>query len=401
MTEKKNVPRLRFPCFADEWEQRKFEKITNRVSKSSGEKGLVRVEYEDIVSGQGKLNKDLSTKSSDKRGIEFEVGDVLFGKLRPYLQNWLFADFKGIAVGDWWVLRSENHDAKFVYSLIQGDKYQLVANLSTGTKMPRSDWNVVSNTDFFVPKDIEEQAAIGSFFATLDRTIAIHQRKLEKTKSLKAAYLAEMFPAEGECKPKRRFAGFTDDWEQRKLGDVANHRGGLAIEKYFDANGKYKVISIGSYGLDSIYVDQGIRAISNQVTDERVINKGELAMVLNDKTSNGAIIGRSLLISTDDEYAINQRTEIISPKANLDASFAYVMLNGPFRERVRRIVQGGTQIYVNYPSVENLTFELPSLEEQQKIGAFFATLDATITSHQHKLEKLQNLKKAYLNEMFV
>ena len=107
-------------------------------------------------------------------------------------------------------------------------------------------------------------------------------------------------------------------------------------------------------------------------------------MVLNDKTSNGTIIGRSLLINTDDEYVINQRTEIISPKENLDSDFAYVVLNGPFREKVKRIVQGGTQIYVNYPAVENLEFELPSIEEQQKIGDFFIQLDHLITLHQRK-----------------
>ena len=173
-------------------------------------------------------------------------------------------------------------------------------------------------------------------------------------------------------------------WEQRRLGEVANHRGGTAIEKHFDNSGKYKVISIGSYGLDSKYVDQNIRAISNEITDARVVRKGELTMVLNDKTSNGTIIGRSLLINTDDEYVINQRTEIISPKENLDSDFAYVVLNGPFREKVKRIVQGGTQIYVNYPAVENLEFELPSIEEQQKIGDFFIQLDHLITLHQRK-----------------
>ena len=190
-------------------------------------------------------------------------------------------------------------------------------------------------------------------------------------------------------------------WEQRKLGEVANHRGGTAIEKHFSDTGKYKVISIGSYGLDSKYVDQNIRAISNEVTDARVVRKGELTMVLNDKTSNGTIIGRSLLINTDDEYVINQRTEIISPKENLDSNFAYVVLNVPFREKVKRIVQGGTQIYVNYPAVENLEFELPTIEEQVKIGAFFSRLDNLITLQQHKLTKLKNIKKALLKKMFI
>ncbi|MEL5941268.1 restriction endonuclease subunit S, partial [Tetragenococcus halophilus] len=173
-------------------------------------------------------------------------------------------------------------------------------------------------------------------------------------------------------------------WKQRKLSDVANHRGGTAIEKYFDKNGVYKVISIGSYGLNSQYVDQNIRAISNEITDGRVVNSGELTMVLNDKTANGTIIGRSLLVEQDNEYVINQRTEIISPKETFDSNFAYTILNGPFREKVKRIVQGGTQIYVNYPAVSNLKLELPKIEEQQKIGSFFKQLDNTITLHQRK-----------------
>lgn len=193
---------------------------------------------------------------------------------------------------------------------------------------------------------------------------------------------------------------FFYDWEQRELREVANHRGGTAIEKYFDENGKYKVISIGSYGLDSQYIDQGIRAISNEVTDSRVVHKGELTMVLNDKTSNGTIIGRSLLINIDNEFVINQRTEVISSKENLDSSFAYVLLNGPFRKKVKRIVQGGTQIYVNYPAVERLYFELPPIDEQIKIGTFFSNLDYLITLHQRKLDKLKQLKQGYLQQLF-
>ena len=200
--------------------------------------------------------------------------------------------------------------------------------------------------------------------------------------------------------PQLRFEGFTDDWEERKLSDVANHRGGTAIEKYFDKDGVYKVISIGSYGLNSQYVDQNIRAISNEITDGRVVNSGELTMVLNDKTANGTIIGRTLLVEKDNEYVINQRTEIISPKENFDSNFAYTILNGPFREKVKRIVQGGTQIYVNYPAVSNLNLELPKIEEQQKIGSFFKELDDTIALHQRKLDLLKEQKKGYLQKMF-
>ncbi|WHA10610.1 restriction endonuclease subunit S [Enterococcus montenegrensis] len=172
------------------------------------------------------------------------------------------------------------------------------------------------------------------------------------------------------------------------------------MEKYFKEDGRYKVISIGSYGLDSKYVDQNIRAVSNEVTDGRVVHNGELTMVLNDKTANGTIIGRSLLIEQDNQYIINQRTEIISPKENFDSEFAYTILNGPFREKVKRIVQGGTQIYVNYSAVENLALELPCFEEQQKIGTLFKQLDTTITLHQRKLDLLKQMKKGFLQKMF-
>ncbi|MEA5008716.1 restriction endonuclease subunit S [Clostridium tyrobutyricum] len=144
---------------------------------SGNEVDLPRVEYEDIVSGQGQLNKDIYEKKSSKRGICFEPGDVLFGKLRPYLQNWLLPDFKGIAVGDWWVLRPSGISPEFIYTLIQSPKYQTVSNLSTGTKMPRSDWSVVSKTAFAVPSDMAEQSKIGEVFRELDYLITLHQRE--------------------------------------------------------------------------------------------------------------------------------------------------------------------------------------------------------------------------------
>lgn len=167
------------------WEQRKFSDIAYRVSTSCAEEELPRVEYEDINAGQGTLNKDLSEKESVKSGILFQPGDVLFGKLRPYLKNWLLSDFNGVAVGDWWVLRSIDMSSKFLYTLIQTDSYINAANLSAGSKMPRSDWNLVSNTEFAIPQDIAEQEQIGGFFSTLDDTITLHQRKCGDLKELK------------------------------------------------------------------------------------------------------------------------------------------------------------------------------------------------------------------------
>ena len=159
------------------WEQRKFEEIAVRSSVICSDDTLPRVEYEDIVSGTGRLNKDIYAKQSSKSGIVFHQGDVLYGKLRPYLQNWLLPTFDGLAVGDFWVLQPQNADSSFLYRLIQSRQFDEVANQSTGTKMPRADWKLVSKTVFSIPSNISEQAAIGTYFTALDRLITLHQRK--------------------------------------------------------------------------------------------------------------------------------------------------------------------------------------------------------------------------------
>ena len=171
-------PELRFFGFTNDWEQRKFQEITQRVSTSSiSSIDFPSVEYEDIEAGSGTLNKDVKLKEKNKKGTVFNKNDILFGKLRPYLMNWLLADFKGVAVGDFWVLRSQNCDPKFVYSLIHSKSFQEVANRSSGSKMPRADWNLVSNTLFFVPSQNNEQRKIGELFSSLDKVITLHQRE--------------------------------------------------------------------------------------------------------------------------------------------------------------------------------------------------------------------------------
>ena len=188
-----NIPEVRFSGFTGPWEQRKFEDIAVRSSTISSDSGLQRVEYEDIIPGTGRLNKDIFAKESDKTGIVFHKGDVLYGKLRPYLQNWLLPSFNGLAVGDFWVLQPQNADGSFLYRLIQSRQFDEVANQSTGTKMPRADWKLVSKTEFFVPSTIDEQAVIGTYFNHLDNLIALHQRKHESLKHVKAALLQKMF----------------------------------------------------------------------------------------------------------------------------------------------------------------------------------------------------------------
>ena len=171
------IVQLTPPFYTFSWEQRKFEEIAVRSSVICSDDTLPRVEYEDIVSGTGRLNKDIYAKQSSKSGIVFHQGDVLYGILRPYLQNWLLPTFDGLAVGDFWVLQPQNADSSFLYRLIQSRQFDEVANQSTGTKMPRADWKLVSKTVFSIPSNISEQAAIGTYFTALDSLITLHQRQ--------------------------------------------------------------------------------------------------------------------------------------------------------------------------------------------------------------------------------
>ena len=186
-------PEIRFEGFTDPWEQRKFSDLTDRVSIQSSDSDLPQVEYEDIVSGEGTLNKDLRDKEGGKTGIKFYAGDVLYGKLRPYLMNWLYPQFNGVAVGDFWVLRATECDSSFLYRLVQTDSFQRLANVSSGSKMPRADWNLISQSFFAVPADHAEQKAIAKSLAELDSLITLHQRKFELLRNIKKSLLDRMF----------------------------------------------------------------------------------------------------------------------------------------------------------------------------------------------------------------
>ena len=172
------VPEIRFNGFTHDWEQRKFSDIASRESVSrESSYDLPSLEYEDVIAEEGRLNKDISLKENIKKGIVFDGSQVLYGKLRPYLHNWLNPDFSGVAVGDWWVLKPNNADKSFIYRLIQTQRFDDIANQSAGSKMPRADWNLVSNTEFAVPVSQEEQEKIGEYFSSLDHLITLHQRK--------------------------------------------------------------------------------------------------------------------------------------------------------------------------------------------------------------------------------
>ena len=379
MTEKNAKPQLRFAGFDDTWEQRKFEDIAVRSSSISSESGLPRVEYEDIISGTGRLNKDIFAKESDKTGIVFHKGDVLYGKLRPYLQNWLLPSFNGLAVGDFWVLQPQNADSSFLYRLIQSRKFDEVANQSTGTKMPRSDWKLVSKTEFFIPSAIGEQAAIGAYFEQLDNLITLHQRKYDKLTNVKKSMLEKMFPKNGSNVPEIRFKGFSDAWEQRKLGEVST-----------------EMVAGGDIGKDLILDEGRYPVIANALTNDGIV--GYYNEDYRIKAPAVTITGRGDVGHAKARIVdFTPVVRLLSLKSNHDVFFLENAIN-----TLKIVIESTGVPQLTVPQLVKYEISFPkSLDEEEKIGVYFKQLDDLITLHQRELEKLKNLKKACLEKMFV
>ncbi|MBC1894590.1 restriction endonuclease subunit S [Listeria seeligeri] len=410
---KKKVPKRRFEEFsnANDWEQRKFTDVLDRVNLVSNSNKIPKVEFEDIVAGEGRLNKDISEKLDNRKGTLFHPNSILYGKLRPYLQNWLQPTFKGIALGDFWVFEAKDTDAKFDYFLIQADKYQRIANDTSGTKMPRSDWRLVSNSFFSIPKK-EEQQKIGTFFQQLDDTIALHQRKLEKIKALKTAYLSEMFPAEGESKPKRRFAGFTDEWEQRNLMSVFEFpvsTNSLSRSQLNYDNGEIKSVHYGDIlvNYDSILeiAKDRIPFITNGVIDKYKPNLLENGDLIFADAAEDETVGKAVEVGgkTNEYIVAGLHTIVARPRRKMAKFFwGYYINSSIYHNQLLRLMQGTKVASISKSNLQKTYVTYPdNFVEQQKIGAFFKQLDNTIALHQRKLKKLQNIKKAYLNEMFI
>lgn len=383
--EMKKVPRLRFRGFQEDWEQRKLIDLVVRLNKSTNSSRLPKLEFEDIVAGEGRLNKDVSQKFDNRKWIEFLPNDILYGKLRPYLKNWLKATFTGVALGDFWVFRVKNSDSDFIYSLIQADRYQKAANDTSGTKMPRSDWKKVSGTVFYVPNDLKEQQKIGTLFKQIADAITLHQRKLEQLKELKKAYLQLMFVptnTKNNKVPKLRFANFEENWELCKLENI--------IEKQIKGKAKVENLCNGSVEyLDANRLNGGKPIYTKALPD---VSERDIIILWDGSKAGKVYYGfKGVLGSTLKAYQL---------KECANSQFIY-----------QQLLDNQNNIYNNYRTpniphvVKNFSSIFPiwmtSFEEQSQMADILSNLDNRIILQQNLTDTMISLKKSYLQNMFI
>ena len=387
--EKALVPQIRFTGFTDPWEQRKLSDLTDRVSIQSSDSDLPQVEYEDIIPGEGTLNKDLRDKKGGKTGIKFYAGDVLYGKLRPYLMNWLYPQFNGVAVGDFWVLRATECDSSFLYRLVQTGSFQRLANVSSGSKMPRADWNLISQSFFAVPADHAEQKAIAKGLAELDTLITLHQRKYDKLCVLKKSMLDKMFPKGGSLYPEIRFAGFTDPWEQRKLEDYVVVSTAKNVDGRFN---KEDVLSVsGEYGIVNQIAFQGRSFAGSSVLNYGIVNTGDIVYTKSPLNSNPYGI---IKVNKGIPGIVSTLYAVYRPQDNVHTNFIQVYfeqherMNNYMHPLVNKGAKNDMKVTAENALKGVVTF--PSREEQVIISEFFDRLDSLITLHQRKYDGCAN-----------
>ena len=344
-------PRCFLGSFDFSWEQRKFEEIAVRSSVICSDDTLPRVEYEDIVSGTGRLNKDIYAKQSIKSGIAFHQGDVLYGKLRPYLQNWLLPTFDGLAVGDFWVLQPQNADSSFLYRLIQSRQFDEVANQSTGTKMPRADWKLVSKTVFSIPSNISEQAAIGTYFTALDSLITLHQRKCANLCSPSQVVFSLLF------------ATSTFSWEQRKAKEICSIGTGKSNTQDQVDDGKYPFY---------IRSDVPVRSNKYLYDCEAVITIGD------------GNIGK-VFHYVNGKFDLHQRCYKITDFKDIWGKYFFYYFSTKFYDRAMKMTAKATVDSVRLEMISKMDIKKPpQISEQKQIAEFFANLDNLITLHQRE-----------------
>lgn len=396
MAEKKHIPAIRFKGFNDEWELRKLEDITNFLDE----------QRKPLESG---IRKSGPYPYYGASGVIDFVKDYLFDEELILLSedgaNIIDRNYRVcfLANGKYWVnnhahvLKSkDNYSNAFLCESLERLNYE---KYNTGTAQPKLNQEVCRNIVISTP-NVAEQTKIGSYFQNFDKLISLHQAKVDKLVNLKKAMLEKMFPKDGAHVPEIRFKGFDGAWEKSRFGDcVLIQRGGSPrpIESFItnEENG-INWIKIGDVSKASRYITK---------TKEKIIPSGEKYsrrvyagdLIL----SNSMSFGRPYIMAI--EGCIHDGWLVIRDENKLfNLEYLLQLLSSDFMlEQYKALASGGVVINLNSELVQSTTVYVPILAEQEKIGAYFQNLDNLIALHQTELDKLNNLKKACLEKMFV
>ena len=407
MSEKKNVPKLRFPEFTEPWEQRKlgdmgstFNGLSGKTKDDFGHGKAKFITYMNVFSNP---IADLTMTESieiDKKQKSVKAGDVFFTTSSETpdevgMSSVMPEDVDNIYLNSFCFgyRPTEKFDLNYLAYVLRADSFRKeMTFLAQGISRYNISKNKVMEVCIPVPT-IEEQTKVGRYFRNLDNLITLHQRKLDHVKDLKKSMLQKMFPKNGRLYPEVRFPEFTDAWEQRKLCEFTDsYSGGTPVagkKEYYD--GDIPFIRSGEISSDETELFITNKGLNN--SSAKMVKKGDILYALYGATSGEVSISKL-------KGAINQAILAIQPHLNYDSQFLMQWLRKSKENIINTYLQGG-QGNLSGNIVKELLVDLPTYEEQQKIGAYFSNLDDLITLHQRELDHLKLLKKGMLQQMFV
>ena len=403
-----NKPNIRFKGFTDDWEQRKLGDILERrIEQRRQSADYPRLAF---ASGQGVIplserktnNREQLTKDEfTKKYLVTEMNDIVYNPANVKYGAIDRNKFGRGLISPIYVTFTTREDAGFIERIVTSHEFQQKAlRFEEGTVTKRQSVNPEDFVllDILLASNKSEQKKVSVFFDTLDRLITLHQRKCDETKKLKKFMLQKMFPKNGEKNPEIRFAGFTDDWEQRKLGEITNKgtkkNTELQYNETFTNSAEFGIISQSDFFDHSVSNPEnicGYYIVENNsfVYNPRISNLAPVGPINRNKLGRIGIM--SPLYTVFEVKNINVEYLEWFFKSSHWHSFMY--FNGDTGARADRFSIKDTLFF-------EMPIPIPDIDEQAKIGEYFSTLDHLITLHQRKCDKLKLIKKFMLQNMF-
>ena len=408
-----NTPQIRFAGFTDAWEQRKFSELTeirsaSRVHKDEWQSsGVPFYRSSDVMAAlngteneKAFISEELYEKLSAVSG-KLEKGDVLVTGGGSVGKPYIVPNNEPLYTKDadlLWIKNNENLDPYFVYTFFFSPTFTDYLNsVSHVGTIAHYTITQLGETPITLPC-VSEQQKIGDYFRNLDFLITLHQRKCDALQKFKKSMLQKMFPQNGESVPEIRFAGFTDAWEQRKVGEWGNFYYGHSCPKWsVTEDATTPCIRYGEmYTKFGCKIDR-VYSYTNIPKENLKFSKGTEVLVPRvgeDPMDYNHCTWLSLA-----NVAIGEMISVYNTEQN--PLFTAIMFNATLKYEFAKRVEGGSVTNLYYEKLLEIPVSFPIIEEQKKIASFFENLDTLITLHQRKLETLQKMKKSLLQKMFV
>lgn len=421
MTKKSDAPAIRFKGFSDAWEQRKLSELTSMHARI-GWQNLRTSEFLDsgdymLITGtdfnDGAIN--FSTchyvereRYEQDRNIQIRNGSILItkdgtlGKV-AYVQRLSMPATLNAGVFNVQIKDANNVDEKYLFQYLKAPfLMDYVDKKATGGTIKHLNQSILVDFPVILPRR-SEQILIGAFFQQLDNLITLHQRKFEKLTNVKKSMLEKMFPQNGSSYPEIRFKGFTDPWEQRKLGELVDR----VVRKNTNNESTLPLTISAQYGLVDQITYFNNRVASRDVSNYYLVLNGEFAY--NKSTSDGYPFGAVKRLDLYEKGVLSTLYIVFSPKKEqqVDSDFLTVFFDTDrwhkgVAERAAEGARNHGLLNISAEDFFDIDLSVPKdVAEQKQIGAFIRQLDNLITLHQRELEKLQNIKKSMLEKMFV